>query len=159
MRRIGAEFLAGYGAIVDEPGAFFWRELSEAFPEALILLSVRDTEEWWQSTIQTVLPAERSLPPCPAKDLWQLMWSPEFFFNRYDEASAKAGYERYIDHVRTNAPSGRLIEWHPSEGWSPICEALGVPVPDESFPHVNTTAEFQRDTPDRIRGLHRTSDS
>ncbi len=152
------DFLAGYSAIVDEPGAFFWRELSAVFPEALILLSVRDTDEWWQSTIRTVIPAIRSLPPGPMKDLMQLMWSPEFCFDRYDESAAKAGYERYIENVRTHAPRRRLIEWHPGDGWSPICEALGVPVPNEPFPHVNTLAEFQRDTPDRLRRLHPTGD-
>jgi hypothetical protein len=145
------DLLAGYGAVVDEPAAFFWRELSAAFPKALILLSVRTTDKWWRSTIQTVVPAERSLPPSPVKNLFQLMWSPEFCFDRYTESAAKAGYERYIEDVRNHVPRRRLIEWHPGDGWTPICKALDVPVPDEPFPHVNTTAEFQSDTHARLR--------
>ncbi len=148
-------FLSRYGAAVDEPAAHFWRELSAAFPEALILLSVRNTDEWWHSAAQTVLPAVRDLPPGRMKELMQLMWSPEFSFDRYDEAAAKAGYERYIEDVRTHAPSDRLIEWHPGDGWVRLCDALGVPVPDEPFPHVNTTAEFQRRNPDRMQRLRR----
>ena len=145
------DLFAGYAAVVDEPAAFFWRELSTAFPDALILLSVRDTDDWWQSTVRTILRAERSLPPSPIKDLLQLMWSAEFCFDRNDESAAKAGYERYIEDVRNHAPRTRLIEWHLGDGWNPICEALGVPVPDEPFPHVNRFAEFQRDTHSRLQ--------
>lgn len=137
-------FLGAYGAAVDEPAAHFWRELGDAFPEALILLSVRNTDEWWHSCTQTVLPSVRSLPSGPMKEMMRSMWSPDFSFDRYDEVAAKAGYERYIEDVRVHAPRHRLLEWHPGDGWDPLCEALGVPVPDDPFPHVNTTAQFQR---------------
>ena len=76
------------------------------------------------------------------KDLMGPMWTPEFSFERFDENAAKDGYLSYIEDVRDNAPSDRLVEWHPGDGWSPITNALGVPEPDEPFPHVNTTAEF-----------------
>jgi hypothetical protein len=36
-----------------------------------------------------------------------------------------------------------LLEWTPGDGWEPICNALGVPVPVEPFPHVNTTDDFR----------------
>ena len=153
------DFLAEYGAAVDEPTAHFWRELSAVYPDALILLSVRDTDDWWRSTIQTVIPAVRNLPPGPMNDLMQLMWSSEFSFDRYDESAAKAGYERYIKNVRTHAPRGQLIEWHLGDGWPPICDALGVPIPDEPFPHVNTTDDFQRRLPDHMRNLNPNADS
>ena len=54
-------FLRGYGAAVDEPTAHFWQELSSVFPDALILLSVRDPDEWWRSASRTVLPAVSNL--------------------------------------------------------------------------------------------------
>src|SRR5579862_5982463 len=47
----------GYAATVDWPSAAFWPELSEAFPETLVVLSVRDAEAWWQSASQTIFPA------------------------------------------------------------------------------------------------------
>jgi Sulfotransferase domain len=40
-------------------------------------------------------------------------------------------------------PAGRLVEWRPGDGWEPICTALRVAVPDEPFPHVNSTEEFR----------------
>ena len=39
--------------------------------------------------------------------------------------------------------SSELLEWQPGDGWEPICERLGLSVPDEPFPHVNTTEEFR----------------
>jgi len=45
--------------------------------------------------------------------------------------------------VRAEAPPDRLVDWQPGDGWEPLCAALGVPVPDAPFPHVNTTAEFR----------------
>ena len=40
-------------------------------------------------------------------------------------------------------PADRLIDYRPGDGWEPICEKLGLPVPSEPFPHVNTTDEFR----------------
>lgn len=34
-------------------------------------------------------------------------------------------------------------QWQPGDGWAPICEALGLPVPNAPFPHANTTEEFR----------------
>ncbi len=46
---------AGYQSTTDSPGCYFWRELMEAYPDAKVLLSVRDPEKWYQSMIKTVL--------------------------------------------------------------------------------------------------------
>ena len=55
--------LARYGAIVDWPGAAFWRELSHANPDALVLLSVRDPEEWYRSASNTIFLTFDNMPP------------------------------------------------------------------------------------------------
>jgi hypothetical protein len=36
-----------------------------------------------------------------------------------------------------------LVEWQPGDGWEPLCERLGIPQPDEPFPHENTGDDFQ----------------
>ena len=41
--------LPGYTACVDEPGSYYWRQLSQAFPQALIVLSLRDAQSWFDS--------------------------------------------------------------------------------------------------------------
>src|SRR5690242_13736078 len=55
------EFFRGYTAAVDWPASAFWRELMTAFPNAVVVLSVRaDAETWWQSVAATVLPTARN---------------------------------------------------------------------------------------------------
>ena len=61
-----------------------------------------------------------------------------------DRDAAIAAYERHNAEVRAGIPGDRLVEWQPGSGWEPICRALGVPIPAEPFPHVNTTAEFRQ---------------
>jgi hypothetical protein len=60
-----------------------------------------------------------------------------------DEDAAKAAYEAHNAAVRAEVPAERLVDWQPGDGWAPIADALGVPVPDTDFPHVNTTDEFR----------------
>src|SRR5437868_1353903 len=139
------ELFAGYGAAVDWPAATFWQQQSEAFPDSLILLSTRDSAGWWRSCDNTIFQvfrsADQNMPPewtAMVKDLFR-----QFAGDSLDEASAIASYERHNDHVRATAPPDRLLEWHPGDGWEPICRALGVDVPEDPFPHVNTTEEFR----------------
>ena len=60
--------LARYGAQVDWPGASFWPELVAAFPDALVLLSVRDPEGWYRSASNTVFPTIALLSDAAAGD-------------------------------------------------------------------------------------------
>jgi hypothetical protein len=138
------ELLQGYGAAVDYPAAAFWPELMDAFPESLILLSVRDTDAWWHSCNRTVFPTVQSLPAGPVKEMIDTLWETRFTTD-FTEAAAKAAFESSNEKVRRGVPPERLLEWRPEEGWEPICAALGVPVPDEPFPHLNTTEDFLRD--------------
>jgi Sulfotransferase domain len=48
------EVLGSYEATVDWPGCAFYRELMERYPDAKVLLSVRDPEQWYESTRNTV---------------------------------------------------------------------------------------------------------
>lgn len=141
------EFLRGYGAIVDWPGAPFWEQLAEVFPDAPILLSSRDADAWWRSASDTIFQAMQPAFATDApSDPWQRMvrtLMENFTPDWRDEESAKAAYLAHNEHVRAAAPADRLVEWHPGDGWGPICAALGLPQPATPFPHVNTTAEFQ----------------
>ncbi len=49
-----ATFLAPYRATVDWPAAAFWKELSEAAPDAKVVLSTRDADAWWESASETI---------------------------------------------------------------------------------------------------------
>jgi hypothetical protein len=135
--------LSGYVAQVDWPGASFWRELSAANPDALVLLSVRDPEAWYRSASNTIFQSVQGPPP--DFEAWcgsiRKMWT-ERFCNDLDNPTAMMdAFERHNAAVRAAVPADRLLEWTTSEGWEPICERLGVAVPDEPFPATNSTNE------------------
>ncbi|HEV2979837.1 MAG TPA: sulfotransferase [Solirubrobacteraceae bacterium] len=144
-----AGFLAGYRAAVDWPACAFWHELAAANPEAVVLLSTRESpQRWWASMEATIVPTVKSRASSPDASLVRHgeMVSELFartFSPRWDEpVAAMAAYERHNEDVRSSADPGRLLEWRPGGGWEPICDALGLPVPDAPFPHENTTADF-----------------
>jgi len=130
---------------VDWPSAPFWSEIAAAFPDALILLSVRDVDAWWTSVSNTIFVAVATYFADDAPDDgWTRMgrgMMTAFADDWQDEASAKAAYLAHNQFVRETAPRDRLLEWRPEEGWGPICRALRLDVPDEPFPHTNTTAQ------------------
>ncbi len=139
---------SGFVATVDWPAAGFWPELCEAFPDAVVLLSVRESPEvWWRSASRTILHvAERGAVPSDDAD-WFAMYL-DFLRNRFtpqwqDRAAAMEAYTRHNDAVRARVPPGHLVEWRPGDGWEPLCAPLRVPVPSEPFPMTNSTAEFR----------------
>ena len=137
--------LARYGAIVDWPGGSFWPELSAAFPDALVLLSVRDPEAWYRSATNTIFLTFDNMPPelAPWMDSVRKLLHDRFS-DRFDDPTAMMdAFVRHNDNVRANVPADRLLEWTPGDGWEPICERLGLPVPAEPFPVTNTTDEFR----------------
>lgn len=140
------QLFEGYVAALDWPASMFWRELSAAYPEALVLLSVRDSAEtWWQSCDATFLPFARlALAPDwrHGRGLLTLLERFTGTANWNDPATLRAAYERHNAEVRRAAPPGRFLEWQASEGWAPICRALGRPVPDQPFPWTNRRSEW-----------------
>ncbi len=135
------EFFEGYAAVVDWPASAFWRELCEAFPDALILLSYRDPESWWKSASSTIFPSTLRASG-ERRDMLDALFGRRFTLDLENRDACIAAYRRHVDDVRQNAPSHRLLQWQPGDGWAPICGALGLKVPDTPFPHANTTEEF-----------------
>lgn len=135
-------FFAGYGAVVDWPAASFWPELSAAFPNALVLLSVRDPLSWWQSAHATIFPQTEKSVGTEWHAMFDAVLAARFTTDIGNEDACIAAFERHNAQVRASVPAHRLLEWRASEGWQPLCAALDLPVPDEPFPHINTRAEF-----------------
>ena len=134
----------------------FWPELGAAYPDACVLLSTRsDPDTWWRSMEATVLRARQRATPAdmppdhPMAGWGRLMGAmmTRLCAEPGDPAAMKAAYERHNAAVRAAVPADRLIDWQPGDGWAPLCSALRLPVPDEPFPHVNTTAEFNARLP------------
>jgi hypothetical protein len=139
------ELFRDYTAAVDWPAAAWWKPISEAYPDAIILLSSRSSADaWYTSANDTIFGVmRRGGPPDEAWNRMVTGMLRQFTPDVNDAAAAKAAYERHNAEVRATAAPDRLVDWQPGDGWEPLCAALDVPVPDAPFPHVNTTEEFQ----------------
>ena len=153
-------FLAEYQSCVDWPSCSFYRELMEEFPDAKVLLSVRDPERWYESTKETVYTLAQITPQwlrwlvppvggisATAAPIWERTFDGRF----EDKAHAIAVFETHIAEVKRVVPPERLLVYEVSQGWEPLCEFLGVPVPDEPFPRLNDREEMMR----RVRMIQR----
>ncbi len=139
------ELLANYRTIVDWPGASFWPELMAANPDALVLLSVRDPESWYRSASNTIFLAFDRMPD----ELRPWMEAVrralrDRFSDQFDNPTVMMdAFERHNDAVRKGVPASRLLEFRIEDGWEPLCDRLGVAVPDEPFPLTNTTNDMR----------------
>ena len=133
----------------------------EQYPDAKVLLSVRDGKSWEASMRETVyamfygdsimahvLRARYHVDP-----LWRryvdvvasisFEQKGPYAGNHHDRETLIAAMERWNDQVKDYVPADRLVVWQPADGWEPICEALGKPVPDKPFPRLHDTNEFR----------------
>jgi hypothetical protein len=141
------EFLSEYSAIVDWPGAAFWPELMAAFPDVPVVLSTRSAESWWRSADNTIFVGIRDglvidNPEWHAMVMGMLARHGITDLN--DADLCKARFEENLRQARAKIPAHRLVEWTATDGWGPLCAALGVAEPDEPFPLTNTTEEFRQ---------------
>jgi hypothetical protein len=144
-------FLAEYRATVDWPACAFWRELADTNPDAIVLLSTRSSADaWWKSAHDTIFqvaqrPLPSDAPPVFGAQMAMVgdMFAKSFTPDWQDETGAKRAYDAHNAAVRAEVDAARLVDWQPGDGWEPICAALGVAVPHDPFPHVNSTAAFR----------------
>jgi len=142
------EVLGDCVAAVDWPAAAFWPQLAELYPEAPIVLSLRDDgPTWWGSMDATIIEYahRRNTGTEEFRALAMGLWG-RVFGETFDDDPVRgaAAYDEYVADVRATAPKGRLIEWNAKDGWEPLCAALGVAVPDEPMPHLNPREEWAR---------------
>ena len=154
------DLFQGFQATVDWPGAFFYKDLMDAYPEAKVLLSVRDGDAWEQSMGQTIWGlfygdmlmndlsnAWGRVDPAWASyiALMKGMWEKSGLLAGEEgpgDGSMARAMERYNAEVKATVPSDRLLVWSPKDGWGPLCEFLEVPVPEVPVPHINDSKEF-----------------
>lgn len=147
--------LDGYEATVDWPGCTFYKELMAQYPDAKVLLSVRDFEGWYKSVRETIYEISNGFPMKqtmkialffrkPGKMASSIVWKNTFQDRFLDKDFARQVFEAHIAEVKRVVPPDRLLVYQVREGWGPLCAFLGVPVPENTpFPHLNDTAVFR----------------
>jgi hypothetical protein len=154
------EVFAGHDSTVDWPGGYFYRELIDVYPQAKVLLSVRDPESWERSFRETIwtMSYGSSLMPLLAHAraevdprfqsylalVDRMFWGPQGTFadGNAEPAQLIEQMQRHHEQVKAAVPPDRLLVWEVGEGWEPLCEFLDVPVPDGPLPHANDRGEF-----------------
>ena len=144
---------AGYNSAVDWPSAHFWRQLAGHFEGAKLILTLRDADGWWESFAKTIKMA-LSKPTDEIGDPHFLsinkmaheMIGTQAFGSTYDDRGAAiAAYDKHVEDVKAAFPAERLLQLDITDGWQPLCEFLGLPVPDTPFPRANSSREFWDD--------------
>ncbi|MGJ8561994.1 MAG: sulfotransferase family protein [Alphaproteobacteria bacterium] len=135
----------GYAATVDFPASYYWRELADAYPEAKIILSVRDAERWFESTQDTIF--SKTMQGLQSGTKWGRMAKATINDHIGGDLNDREGLiNAFNDHsARLKAAFGpdRLLVFEAKDGWAPLCEFLGVPQPEGEYPHINSKAEFE----------------
>ncbi|HEY3815185.1 MAG TPA: sulfotransferase [Caulobacteraceae bacterium] len=138
-----AEVFKGFNSTCDWPSARWYREQAERWPDAKVVLTVRDPDAWFRSTQATIF-ASRDAPPGPNPfgEMLKSVVFDQLGDARHDRDKAVAFFERHNEEVRRTISPERLLVYETGSGWEPLCAFLGVPVPEEAFPLTNTTEEF-----------------
>lgn len=136
----------GYRSQVDWPGAHLWRQSAERYPDAKVILSVRDPDAWYDSYSKTIKVFRATEMPPEAPHMRQIQEFVEVFLNdrMATRESAIADFTAHIAEVKATIPPERLLVYELGSGWEPLCAFLEVPVPDRPYPHTNATSDFQK---------------
>lgn len=147
------EIFEGFRASCDWPSSKYWEELHRHYPEAKIILTVRDEKRWYDSCLGTIHTLSflvprwltRMIPPLDrvVRMVVGTVWDGVFQGRFKDREYAIEIYRAHIAYVKANAPPDKLLVFEAKQGWEPLCEFLGVPVPEGSYPHLNDSARFK----------------
>ncbi len=129
--------LDGWGSTVGWLGARYYRQMLDAWPDALVLLTVRDPDAWYASCRNAI---EADAP------IWDSVFEGRFA----EREHAIELYRRHNEEVMSTVPRERLLVYEVAQGWEPLSEFLGVRPPGGPFPHLNR-AESLREEPQNAR--------
>lgn len=157
--------LFGHSEGTTDVAAAFAPQLIQTYPEAKVLLVVRDFDKWFKSIDEGVL-----------KGLWS--GGAHFSINYVEpilgsqagvsarkqmlglfgartveeaRANAREAYDRHHRVIQEMVPPENLLIYRMGDGWEPLCEFLGKEVPDMEFPRVNEAAELKRTIAAKMR--------
>lgn len=145
-------FYEDYTAAIDFPSSFFYKELLEKYPNAKVVLTVRDSNKWYKSTLDTLYYSKQKL-----FHLWitkfgnmllfksmlmKLIWNGHYEGKFEDKEFAIQRYEKWNEEVKATIPADKLLVFEVAQGWEPLCKFLGKPIPDVPFPNVNDSKSF-----------------
>jgi len=139
--------MAGYEAAADYPASVCPESLIAAYPEAKLVLSIRDEDGWHKSVSQTIWHKLNMDDPNIPKPLGAL--ASKYFEHGMGADFPSEGKQKFREHndrVRAAAKkAGRaLLEFDVKSGWGPLCEFLGVEAPEGEFPRSDIWVAYKQ---------------
>jgi len=148
------EIFDKFSGTTDHPACVFWQDILKLYPNSKVILTTRDPDRWYQSMKETILTSNNS------QTIGQRINNFIFSFNRRFKAMTKhilirqfgTDYSRdnmvkvfneHIKNVEKLCPKEKLLKFEVKQGWKPLCEFLGKPIPDCEFPNENNTDEMK----------------
>ena len=144
----------GFKSTTDYPACTYWRELAAIYSNAKVVLTVRDPDSWFESVSETIFSdkMQSSLAGSPLGTVMNGTIFAAFGGRTKDKAFMTDWFQRRNQQVIDALPPERLLVFSPKQGWQPLCAFLGVPVPDVTFPRVNSRDEIGHAT-EQAHGL------
>lgn len=136
----------GYHSAVDYPACSFWREQLDRYPDAKVILSTRSAESWFESVNSTILAADTNewIRKSALKEFFELCVWKDFEPHILERDYMVAYFKRREEEIKNALPPDKLLVFHARDGWAPLCEFLGVGVPDTEFPRANSREETRK---------------
>jgi Sulfotransferase domain len=156
------ELYKGYQATVDFPCYPWYKEHMKQYPDAKVILTTRPFDKWYDSVYSTIWQAGPQTLPQKLAMMTKLILNPRLrsvigcvklaksrifgvtFEGKFqDKAASEKLFHKHHEDVKASVPADKLLIFEASQGWEPLCKFLGVPVPNEPFPHLNKKENFK----------------
>jgi len=141
------DLFKNYQATVDFPACIYYRELLAEFPDAKVVLNLREPDRWFESflTLQQTTDSFRIFRFMPGArrflDFVDLLL-PKVFGSSRDRQRCIEVFNQHNAQVQSTVPADRLLVFRVQDGWEPLCRFLGREVPAGlPFPHLNEGKE------------------
>ncbi|CAK8679951.1 unnamed protein product [Clavelina lepadiformis] len=147
------EMYQSVDAVTDCPPNIFWEEILQAFPDAKVILTTRDEEQWYKSLLkqmqaflnnyiygfmQIVSPTGRKYFTF-FRNVVRSLWGSDMRHPRDscavdNQMMIRKAFRQHGKYCEQNCPPGKLLVYDVRQGWAPLCKFLGKEIPDKPFP-------------------------
>lgn len=142
------KFLGQYEAVGGWFAALLAEDLLAAYPDAKVILTTRDPDEWVDSWNGTIVQTQRWwrpwrwILPIVGGKIRDLRRNADLSFNAFsygapfDRVEQRKVYVNHNERIRQLVSQDRLLDVGAQTDWKPLCAFLGKSVPeDKPYPH------------------------
>jgi len=157
----------GYKVVMGMPAFVFWEQIFEAFPNALVVLTVRDETDWFSSVQKAKHQLDHEALAAPLRSGTFLQLLERFMMPSYhkicnvirftwasilglsflgsadlNESVTRSLFRKHNLYVQNRVPKDQLLVMDVRDGWEPLCKFLKKARPGAPFPSEHEVAYF-----------------